>query len=264
MPRRNHAALLGLAAALTLAGCSSTASNEATMDGAGSDEIELVSEGTLTLCANPPYEPFTYEEDGEVVGLEVDIAREVAMDLGVELATVSTPFEGLESGQDLETRKCDLVASGITITDEREERLDFADPHFDADQGLLTAAGAGLTSAEDLKGLTVGVQQATTGEDWATEQGLTTRQYEDLGLQVEALRAGVVDAIVNDIAVLGPYADGDLEVAATFPTGEQYGIGVRTGNTALLEAVNGTLERIREDGTYATIYEQYIGTAPAE
>jgi len=63
--------------------------------------------------------------------------------------------------------------------------------------------------------------------------------------------------------VLGPYAAGDLEVAATFPTGEQYGIGVKTGNTALLDAINATLDRIREDGTYDAIYTARIGTAPS-
>ncbi|MBX9244193.1 amino acid ABC transporter substrate-binding protein [Actinotalea ferrariae] len=260
MLRRTQATVVTALAALALAGCSSTATDDVAT--AAPDEVQLVEEGVLTMCANPPYEPFTYEEDGEVVGFEVDIVREVATDLGVDLEIVSTPFEGLESGQDLETRKCDVVASGITITDEREERLDFAEPHFDADQGLLVPAGSNLTSIEDLEGFTVGVQQATTGEEWALEQDLGTVQLEDLGLQVEALRAGQVDAVVNDIAVLGSYVDDELEIGAQFPTGEQYGIGVRTGNTALLAAVDATLERIRNDGTYDALYEQHIGTAP--
>lgn len=260
MLRRTQVTVVVGLAALALAGCSSTATDDVAT--AAPDEVRLVEEGVLTMCANPPYEPFTYEEGGEVVGFEVDIVREVATDLGVDLEIVSTPFEGLESGQDLETRKCDVVASGITITDEREERLDFAAPHFDADQGLLVPAGSNLTSIEDLERFTVGVQQATTGEEWALEQDLGTVQLEDLGLQVEALRAGQVDAVVNDIAVLGPYVDDELEIGATFPTGEQYGIGVRTGNTALLAAVDATLERIRNDGTYDALYEQHIGTAP--
>ncbi|NTW40746.1 MAG: transporter substrate-binding domain-containing protein, partial [Cellulomonadaceae bacterium] len=73
---------------------------------------------------------------------------------------------------------------------------------------------------------------------------------------------GQVDGIINDIAVLGPYADDTFEVAAEFPTGEQYGLGVKTGNTALLEAINATLARITTDGTYDDIYATYIG-APA-
>ena len=96
------------------------------------------------------------------------------------------------------------------------------------------------------------------------EQGLDIVELEDLGLQVEALRGGTVDAIINDIAVLGPFASDDFEVGTTFPTGEQYGLGVKTGNTALLDAVNDTLARILTDGTYDDIYVKYIGTAPAE
>ena len=246
-------------AAVTLAGCSSTATTET-----GDGSVALLDEGALTVCTNPPYEPFEYEVDGEVVGLDIDIVREVATDLDAEVEVLVTPFEGIQSGQDLASGNCDLVASGITITEEREGKMDFSDAYFDADQGLLVAAGSGLDSLEALDGLKVGVQQATTGETWAAEQGLSTVQFEDLGLQVEALRSGQIDAAVNDIAVLGPFEDDDLEVGTTFATGEQYGLGVKTGNTALLEAVNATLERIESDGTYADIYTRHIGTAPSE
>ena len=247
------------AAALLLAGCSSTANEPG--DG---DEVNLIDDGVLTVCTNPPYEPFEYEEGGEVVGLDIDIVTEIAEDLGAELEIKITPFEGIQSGADVTSNNCDIVASGITITEAREKNMDFSDPYFDADQGLLVAAGSGIASVEDLEGLKVGVQQATTGLDWAVEQGLSTVEFEDLGLQVQALRGGTIDAVVNDIAVLGPFADDDLEVSTTFPTGEQYGFGVKTGNTALLDAVNATLDRIRSDGTYDEIYEKYIGQAPAD
>jgi polar amino acid transport system substrate-binding protein len=236
--------------ALVLSGCSSTAT-----DGAGGDTLTLVNEGNLTLCTNPPYEPFEFEKDGQVVGLDIAIVSEVAADLGVDLKIVVSPFEGIQSGQDLNSGNCDIVASGITITPEREAKMDFSDPYFNADQGLLVAAGSGFDSVESLAGKTVGVQQATTGESWAKDQGLSTVQFEDLGLQI--------DAAINDIAVLGPFSDDAFVVGATFPTGEQYGLGVKTGNTALLDAVNATIARIKADGTYDEIYTTYIGTAPA-
>lgn len=252
------------AAALLLAGCSSTAGDDDDATPAeGAGEVSLLTAGTLTVCTNPPYEPFEYEEDGQVVGLDMDIVGEVAEDLGVELEIKITPFEGIQSGADLDSGNCDLVASGITITEEREGKMDFSDPYFDADQGLLVPAGSGVASLEDLEGLTVGVQSATTGQTYAEDNGVASVEFEDLGLQIEALRGGSVDAIINDIAVLGPYAGDEFEVATTFPTGEQYGLGVKTGNTALLDAVNATLERIASDGTYEEIYTKYIGTAPS-
>ncbi|WP_158373734.1 transporter substrate-binding domain-containing protein [Cellulosimicrobium cellulans] len=259
MRTRTLAALpAAVAAALLLASCGGSGDDTAASDGG----VQLVSDGTLTVCTNPPYEPFEYEEDGEVVGLDIAIVNEVATDLGVTLTTKVTPFEGIQSGADLNTDNCDVVASGITITPERQQKIDFSDPYFDADQGLLVPEGSDLDSVEALEGKTIGVQQATTGETWATDNGLQTVQFEDLGLQIQALKTGQVDAVVNDIAVLGPYVSEGFEVSANFSTGEQYGLGVKQGNTALLDQINATLERIREDGTYDELYTQYIGTAP--
>jgi polar amino acid transport system substrate-binding protein len=246
-----------LAAALLLASCGGSGD-----DTASDGEVQLVSDGTLTVCTNPPYEPFEYEEDGEVVGLDIAIVDEVAQDLGVDVTVRVSQFEGIQSGVELNSGNCDIVASGITITPDRQEKIDFSEPYFDADQGLLVPEGSDLDSIESLEGRTVGVQQATTGETWATDNELETVQFEDLGLQIQALKTGQVDAVVNDIAVLGPYVSEGFEVSANFSTGEQYGLGVKQGNTALLDAVNATLERIREDGTYDDIYTQYIGTAP--
>jgi polar amino acid transport system substrate-binding protein len=263
-PHRRHAALpAAVAGLLLLAGCadSGTAEPAATAEGG----VPLVAEGALTLCTNPPYEPFEFTgADGEVVGLDIDIVNEIAEDLGVELSVVISPFEGIQSGQDLDTDKCDIVASAITITEERAAKIDFSEPYFDADQGLLVPQGSELSDVDTLEGATIGVQQATTGETWAQENGLQTVQFEDLGLQIAALETGQVDAVVNDVAVLGPFVSEGYEVAANFSTGEQYGLGVRKGNTELLDAVNATLDRIREDGTYEAIYTEWVGVAPAE
>ncbi len=255
--RTRLALAAAVGATIALAGCSSTAASGSTSESG----VPLIAEGKLTVCTNPPYEPFEFKEGGEIVGLDIDIVAEVAADLGVELALVETGFDGIQSGAALNAGTCDLVASGITITEERAGKLDFSDPYFDANQGLLVPAGSGLDSLEALAGVTVGVQQATTGETFAADNGLTTVQFEDLGLQIQALKNSQVEAIVNDIAVLGPYVDDDFVIGTEFVTGEQYGLGVKTGNTALLDAVNATLERIATDGTYDEIYATWISPA---
>ncbi len=264
-PRFRTVLSLAAVAALTLAGCSSTAgSTSSGASSAGADAVSLVTPGSLKVCTNPPYEPFEYKDGDKIVGLDIDIVQQVADDLKVKLVLVETGFDGIQSGAALNASTCDVVASGITITPERAGKLDFSTPYFDANQGLLTKAGAGLTSLASLAGKKIGVQQATTGETFAKDNKLDTLQYEDLGLQVQALKNGDVDGIINDIAVLGPYANDQYVVGAEFSTGEQYGLGVKKGNTALLDAVDATLARIQSDGTYATIYAKYIGTAPAK
>jgi len=250
-----------LAATLLLAACGS--SDDGASGTTTPGEVTLVTAGTLTVCTNPPFEPFEFEEDGQIVGLDMDIVGEVAQDLGVTLTPKVAAFDGIQSGADLNSGNCDIVASGITITDERKAKFDFSEPYFDADQGLLVPEGSDLETVADLEGKKISVQQATTGETWVTDNGLTAIQFADLGLQVQALKTGQVDAAVNDVAVLGPFVSEGFEVAATFSTGEQYGLGIKKGNTALLDAVNATLDRIRTDGTYDAIYTDRIGVAPS-
>lgn len=260
MTRRRLAATLALSA-LALTACSSTATDAGGGSGASGD-VSLITPGTLTVCTNPPYEPFEYQEGDKLVGFDIAVVQEVADDLGVTLTPVETGFDGIQSGAALNASTCDLVASAITITDARKGKLDFSDPYFDANQGLLVPSDSNLDSLESLAGKKVGVQQATTGADFAKENNLDTLEYEDLGLQIQGLKNGDVDAVINDIAVLGPYATDGYKVGAEFKTGEQYGLGVKKGNTALLDAVNATIERIKSDGTYDDIYAKYI--APSQ
>lgn len=252
---------MSLAGLITLSACggSETATTES--------GVELVQADTLVTCTHLPYEPFQFQQGDEIVGFDVDVIDAVAQDLGVEQEIVDTPFETIQSGEDLNAGKCDLAAAGMTITDVREENLDFSDPYFEATQALLTRTGAGYASLEDLGGLTLGVQSGTTGSDYATENATDAElvTFEDLGLLLTAVQSGQVDAGINDNGVLYDFANknDDVEVTAEFDTGEQYGIGVRTDNAALLEQVNTSLQRIRDDGTYDAIYQEWFGATPA-
>ena len=255
---------VALTATLALAACGGDEAETATTAEGG---VELVQEGKLVTCTHLPYEPFQFQQGDEIVGFDVDVVDAVAEDLGVEQEIIDTPFETIQSGEDLNAGKCDLAAAGMTITDVREENLDFSDPYFDATQALITKTGAGYTALADLSGKRLGIQSGTTGADYATENAADAElvTFEDLGLLLAAVQSGQVDAGINDNGVLYDFAakNEDVEVTAEFDTGEQYGIGVRTDNTALLEAVNASLERIRGDGTYDAMYEEWFGTAPA-
>ena len=260
------------AAALSLSACGSEEEpaeepGAAATDG-GAPEVELVNEGVLTTCTHLPYEPFQFNQDGEVVGFDVDIVDEIAADLGVEQEIVDISFEVIQSGEALNAGQCDLAAAGMTINEVREQNLDFSDPYFDATQALITQAGSGIESFEDLSGQQLGVQTGTTGQQYAEENAPDDVElvvFDDLALLLQAVKSGRIPAAINDNTVLYDYvADNpDLEVTAEFDTGEQYGIGVRTGNEALLEQVNATLERIQEDGTYDELYEEWFGEAPS-
>jgi len=233
----------------------------------GDTNVDLVNDGALTTCTHLPYEPFQFEQSGKIVGFDVDLVDLVAKKLGVKQEIVDTPFEGIQSGEDLNARKCDIAAAAMTINDERAEKIAFSDPYFDANQALLVEKGSGIKSLADLKGKTLGVQSGTTGKTYAEENatGAELKDYEDLALELSSVKSGQIPAAINDIPVLLDYVkkNPDLEVATQFDTGEQYGFGMKKGTSdELAKAVNEVLATAKSDGTYDSLYEKWIGAKP--
>ncbi|MCP2169896.1 transporter substrate-binding domain-containing protein [Goodfellowiella coeruleoviolacea] len=274
MARRTRHQVLALLPALTLAVTAAAACAEPINQGGGSASgsngasVPLIQAGSLTTCTHLPYKPFQFAQDGKTVGFDVDLVDLVAKDLGVTQQIVDTPFEGIESGEDLNTNKCDLAAAAMTITDVRKKSMDFSEGYFDANQALLVKKGAGYDSLDKLRGKKLGVQLGTTGEKYATENkdkyGYEIVQFEDLGLEQTAVLTGQIDAGINDNSVNLDFvkSNPDVEVSAEFPTGEQYGIGVRKGNEQLRAKINEVLQKAKTDGTYDTIYEKWFGKKP--
>jgi len=255
-------------AALVAAGACGTTSNQ-TAEGSSPGGLDLIKEGKLTVCTHLDYPPFQSKQGSDIVGFDVDVMNEVAKDLGVTQEITDTSFEGIESGESLSTRQCDAAAAAMSITDVRKQKLDFSEPYFEARQALLTKKGSGITSLAGLRGQKLGVQLATTGEEYAKKNmdanGYENVQFEDLPLEVSAVQTGQIAAAINDNSVLFDYIkdNPDVEVTAEFDTGDHYGIGVRKDNRALVDKVNQTLARIKRDGTYDKIYEHWIGKKPA-
>lgn len=263
--RRSAVRLASLlaAAALVAAGCGG---DDEPGEAAQPGGVQLVTDGKLTNCTGLPYKPFEYEEDGKVIGFDVDLVDLLAKELGVEQEVIDTPFEGIQSGTDLNSGKCDVAAAGMTITDTRKENLDFSDPYFEATQALVVKKGSGVTDLASLAGKKLGVQNGTTGQEYATENAPDAEisVFEDLGLLLNAVETGQIDAAMNDNGVLYDWVKEktDFEVSTEFDTGEQYGIGVRKGNTELLTKLNEVLAEAKSSGEYDRIYEKWFGVKP--
>jgi polar amino acid transport system substrate-binding protein len=263
---RPLAAGLALVATLAFAACGD---DDDGGSGAAGTEVDLVSGGKITTCTHLPYRPFQFEDGGKIVGFDVDMIDLVAKRLGVEQTIVDTPFEGIQSGEDLNARKCDIAAAAMTITPERQEKIAFSDPYFDANQALLVKKGSGIATFDDLEGETLGVQSGTTGKMYAEEHaapaGVELKDYEDLALELSAVKSGQIPAAINDIPVLLDFAkeNPDVEVTATFETGEQYGFGMKRGTSEELQrVVNEVIKQARDDGTYDRLYEKWFGEKP--
>lgn len=233
--------------------------------------VQLVQPGKLLVCTHLSYKPFQFNQDGKTVGFDVDIVDLAAKKLGVTQQIVDIPFEQITSGAVFKAKKCDIAAAGITITDARKQAVAFSAPYFDANQSLLVKKGSGLNSLAALKGKKVGVQTDTTGQDYvkknAEANGYTVVVFDDLPTEVNAVKAGRVDAAVNDNGVLLDFAkdNPDTEVTAEFQTGEHYGIEAPLNDpngTKLLEAINSAVDASRKDGSYDEIYKKWFGTTP--
>src|SRR5687768_7455008 len=142
-----------VALALGAAGCAKDDTTATTDSG-----IELVKDGTLTICTHLPYEPFEFTEGGEVVGFDPAVLEIAANANDLETEVLDVAWETITTGEALNSGQCDVGAGAMTINAEREAVMDFTDPYFTATQALMAKTGAGITSLEDLAGKKVAVQ----------------------------------------------------------------------------------------------------------
>jgi polar amino acid transport system substrate-binding protein len=268
---RSLALLVVLPVALVLGACGDDDDDagDTTGDTEPATEVEapegLVDGGALTVCSDTPYEPFEYEAaDGVQIGYDMDLLRAIAEDAGLELAVLDLPFDGILGS--LAAGDCDVVASAVTITEERAQQVDFSEPYFDADQSLLVRAEDEATygSLADLGGQRIAVQSGTTGEEYANAnkpEGAEVVAFEDSDGLFAAIASGDVAAVLQDFPVNAYRAvqDDDFVVTERFATGEQYGFAVAKGNTGVLQLIDEGLGRLREDGRFDEIFEDYFG-----
>ncbi|WP_394248246.1 basic amino acid ABC transporter substrate-binding protein [Arthrobacter pityocampae] len=260
MLSKKSALLAAMAAgALALSACGGGSDDAASEEASG---LNLVAEGALTVCSDIPYPPFEFEENGEYTGFDMDLMKEIAAGMDLELSVQDVGFDGLQSGAVLGARQCDIGASAVTITEERKANLAFSDPYYDSLQSILVPKGSDITSIDDLAGKKVGVQQGTTGATYAAEKAPEAElvQFPSDAEMYAAIQAGNVDALLQDLPVnIGHTEDGAFTIAEELPTDEQYGfIMAKTGSEELVAAVNEQLKTLRDNGKYQEIYDSYF------
>jgi polar amino acid transport system substrate-binding protein len=246
--------------ALTVAACGGD-SGGTTKGGA-----DLIKSGTLTVCSDvpyPPFEDFDQSAPSGFTGFDIDVVQAIADSLKLKLEVKDESFDGLQSGLTLNSGACDLVASAMTITPDREKNLDFSDGYYDSEQSLLVPAGSDIASIGDLSGKKIGVQQGTTGKQYAEDNatGADIVSFPSDAEMYAAIKAGQVDALLQDLPVnLDHTKDGKFQVVEKYSTDEQYGFAIKQGNTKLVTEVNDALKTLHDDGTYDDIYNKYFAT----
>ena len=278
--RRWHFALLAALAALVLAfaGCGDDSGGAETASAAGAD-LGLQTPGKLVVGSDIPYAPFEFTDPGsdEAKGFDVDLVKAIAATFGVTDVTFKKErFDTIFTST--AQKRFDMAASSITITEERKQTVLFSDPYFEANQsimvrtddmqGLDSLTGQTITpeaASTALEGKTLAVQRGTTGADLASKvPGATVKQFQIIDDAFNALAARKADAVVNDYAIsaFATTKKPALTMIAKISPSESYGFAFAQDNTKLQEAFNAGLQKVKDDGTYAKIYETWFNEAP--
>ena len=281
-------ALLGLTAAMSLsllAGCGGTTGSAETPDAnssapvtesqAPADEttpagdFTTVEAGKLHMSTNaafPPYEMI--KDDGTFEGIDVEVAQAIADKLGLELVVDDMDFTSDAALLAAQNGQSDMVMAGVTVTDEREAVMDFSESYATGVQVVIVKEDSPIQTVDDLANADmIGCQEATTGYIYCSDTPENGGYGEDHvtayasgALAVQALVNGQVDAVVIDNAPAQEFvaANPGLKILDTEFAVEDYAIGVKKGNTALLDAINGALTELIDNGTVQSIVDKYI------
>ena len=233
----------------------------------GDPAFTTVTPGKLTMSTNasfPPYEMVA--DDGSFEGIDIEVAGAIAEKLGLELQVDDMGCDAaLQAAQ---TGKSDMVMAGVTVTEERQAVMDFSNSYANGVQVVIVKEDSPIQTVDDLANANmIGCQMGTTGYIYCSDTPENggfgedhVTPYDDGAAAVQALMNGQIDAVVIDNMPAQEYvaANPGLKILDGEFTNEDYAIGVAKGNTALLDAINGALEELTNDGTIQSIVDKYI------
>jgi polar amino acid transport system substrate-binding protein len=229
--------------------------------------MKLLNSGKLVVATSPDYPPFENLENGEYVGLDIEIAKAVGKELGLEVEFKNLQFDAIipaiaAGGQ------ADMGISGFSVDPDRAKEIDFTDSYYIDDQAIAVMKGGAVTkdnAATELnkEGVIIAVQSGTTGESYVKENfpKATVQPYGNSTDAFAALQSGQANAVCTNLAVVEKMlkdAYQDAEIVKSIATGEEYAIVVNKDNAALKTAINDALAKLKADGTIDKLVQQYM------
>ncbi|MCL2884945.1 MAG: transporter substrate-binding domain-containing protein [Oscillospiraceae bacterium] len=270
------ATVMGVAA---FAGCTKKTDSSGTgSSGTDSSGTTSSSAPAYTVATNAQFPPYEFMDGATMVGLDVDLVNAIAVHAGFTCTMQDMEFDAVIPS--VQTGACDFAASGLTITADRQQNVDFSDPYYVSHQEVIVRTGdamANLTTADAINaalvGKTIGVCTGFTGSDYVTGgngwdgiPNATAVQYDNIGLAITDLKNGQVDAVMMDNVPATQAASTDINKSAitviNVPlTDEDYAIAVKKGNTALLNQINAAIAQFKTDGTLDNLVQKWITDA---
>ena len=204
----------------------------------------------LILATEAGFAPYEYYQDGEIVGVDIDIAREIAASLGKELVIKDVSFDFIIN--EIKSGKSDIGAAGMSITKERLEEVDFSVEYAVSNQVVIVPMDSKITSIDQISNQRIAVQLGTVADSYVNENykdATVIRQKKYLSM-VEDLKAGKVDLIIMDLLPASEIVKSNdgLKILDEYLFTDKYGIDKKKGNKELLDKVNDVLTRLMSEG----------------
>lgn len=226
----------------------------------------VLTTGTVKVASCLSFTPFGFtNEQGQPEGYDVDIAKELAKDMGVKLEVVDTTSSNRIPN--LQTNKVDVVFCNFTRTLERAKEISFTEPYVVATQALLVRKGSGITSLESMKGRTVAVVKGSTNADVLRERGVDVKaaEFDSSQAAVLAVKQGQADAMIEDSNYLQYQAklNPELEVVTSNLVPLEYNaFGVKQGDQLWIDYLNQFLFELNTSGKNLELYRKWFGADP--
>ena len=220
------------------------------LSGCGRNENEII------MVTEAGFAPYEYYENGEIVGVDVAIAEEIAKELGKKLVVKNIDFDPIVS--ELKSGKADFAAAGMSITEERKKQVDFTIEYVTSNQVVVVKKDSSLNDITQLDGKRIAVQLGTVGDSYVTENYKNSeinRQKKFL-VAAEAVKNNKADCIVMDQIPAQQLVsqNPELKILDGILFKDSYGMAVKKGNTELLDTMNTVLQRLIDEGKI----EEYI------
>lgn len=204
----------------------------------------------LILATEAGFAPYEYYQDGEIVGVDIDIAREIAASLGKELVIKDVSFDFIIN--EIKSGKSDIGAAGMSITKERLEEVDFSVEYAVSNQVVIVPMDSKITSIDQISNQRIAVQLGTVADSYVNENykdATVIRQKKYLSM-VEDLKAGKVDLIIMDLLPASEIVKSNdgLKILDEYLFTDKYGMAIKKGNKELLDKVNDVLTRLMSEG----------------
>lgn len=257
------AAMTAFVSVLALSGCGQNAAETTE----AKDLLSRIQDrGELIVAMEGTWSPWTYhDENDELTGYDVEVARAIAERLGVEVTFVEGEWDGLFAG--LDAGRYDLVVNGVDITDERAEKYDFTEPYaYNRTAIIVNGDNEEIQSFEDLEGKNTANTITSTYAELAESYGASVTGVDDLNQTFELLLSGRIDATLNAELTYYDYMkahpDANIQIAALTKEASRVAIPVRKGaeTETFRAAIDDAIKALREDGTLEELSEKYFGS----